>query len=43
MGSNQDALQGAIVCLVAVVGALMNSTLDALIGIAIHNRFLLFW
>ena len=42
MGTYQDPLQRAVVCFVAVVSALMNSTLDALVGIAVHDLFLLF-
>ncbi len=42
MGTYQNPLQRAVVCFVAVVSALMNSTLDALVGIAVHDLFLLF-
>ena len=42
VGTHQNAIQRAEVCFVTVISALMNGALDALIGIAIHNRFLLF-
>ena len=42
MGAYQDLVQGAVVLLVTVMGALLDSALDALVGIAVHNRFLLF-
>ena len=43
MGTDQDALQRAVIRFVAVMGTLMNGTLDALVGIAIHSLFLLFF
>ncbi len=43
MGAHQDLLQGAVVCLVTMMCALLYGTLDALVGIAIHSPFLLFW
>ena len=42
MGAYQDLVQGAVILLITVMGALLDSTLDALVGIAVHNRFLLF-
>ena len=42
MGTNKDAIQRAVVSLIAVVGALGNGTLDTLIRFAIHFGFLLF-
>ena len=39
MGTDQDLVQRAVVCLIAVVGALVHSTFDAFIGIAIHSLF----
>jgi len=42
MGTYQDALQRAVVCFIAVMSALMNGALNALIGIAVHGLFLLF-
>ena len=42
MGTYQDLLQGAVVLLVAMMGALLDSTLNALVSMAVHNRFLLF-
>ena len=37
MGTHQDAIQRAVVCLVAVMCTLGNGALDALIGITVHN------
>ena len=37
MGTHQDPLQGAVVSAVAVVCALRNGALDALVGIAAHG------
>ena len=42
VGADQNALQGAEICFVAVMGTLMNSALDALVGIAVHIIILLF-
>ena len=42
MGTHQDPLQRAVVCVIAVVCALRNSTLDALVCMATHRQFLLF-
>lgn len=36
MGAYQDALQGAVVGFVAMVNALLYSTFDAFIGMAVH-------
>lgn len=36
MGTNGDMIQGTIVLCFAMVSALLNSTSDAFIGIAIH-------
>ena len=38
----QDAIQGAEICILAVVSALRNSTLNALVSMAIHDLGLLF-
>ena len=38
MGANQDPLQGAEVCLTAVMGTLLNGTLDALVCVTVHNH-----
>ena len=38
MGTHQDALQGAEVCVLAVMSALGDSTLNALVCMAIHGR-----
>ena len=43
MGTDQDLIQRAIICLIAVMRTLLYSTLDALVCIAIHySRLLLF-
>ena len=42
VGTNQNSLQRAVVCFVAVMCALMNSTLNTLVCIAVHNDLLLF-
>ena len=41
MGTHQDPLQGAVVSAVAVVCALGNGALDALVGMTVHVFFLL--
>jgi hypothetical protein len=41
MGTNQNPLQGAEVSVLAVMGALLNSTLNALVCMAIHSVILL--
>jgi len=43
MGTHQDPIQGTVVLLLAVVGALLNRTFDALIGMAIHILTLLYF
>ena len=42
MGAYQNAVQRAVVLGVAVVSALLNGALDALIGMTVHGMFLLF-
>ena len=42
MGAHQDLLQRAVVGIVTVVSALLDGTLDALVGIAVHGIDLLF-
>ena len=42
MGTYQNAVQSAVVSILTVVSALMNSTLNALVCLVIHNQFLLF-
>ena len=42
MSTNQDLVQRAEISFLTVMGTLLNSALDALIGIAVHNLFLLF-
>ncbi len=42
VGTHQNALQGAVVFGVAVVGTLLHGALYALVGMAAHLRFLLF-
>ena len=41
MGTNHDLIQGAVVLGVAVVCAGLDGAFNALVGMAIHNRFLL--
>ena len=41
MGTHQDAIQAAVVLGVAVISALLNSALDALVGTTVHDQFLL--
>ena len=44
MGTHQDLIQGAEVFVAAMVGTLLDGTLDTLVGMAIHNkRPPLFW
>jgi len=42
MGTHQNAVQGAVVLGVAVIGTLLHGALYALVGMAAHLRFLLF-
>ena len=37
MGTNQNSIQRAEVCILAMMRALLNSTFDALVCIAIHS------
>ena len=41
MGPYQDPVQRAVVCLPAVMGALLHGALDAFVGIAVHSVLLL--
>ncbi len=41
MGTDVDFVQGAVILGVAVVGAGDDGTLDALVGMTIHDSFLL--
>lgn len=41
MGANQNVIQRAIVLVLAMMGALLNSTLNALVDIVVHDHFLL--
>ena len=41
MGAYQDPLQGAEIGILAVVGALLNSTLNALVCMTIHSLMIL--
>ena len=43
MGAHQNPVQRAVVLGVAMVCAGLNSTFDALIGMAVHHEFLLFF
>ena len=42
MGANQNAVQCAVVCILAVICALLNGTFNALVCFTVHNKFLLF-
>lgn len=39
VGSNQNALQGAVIGILAVMGTLLHSTLNALVCIGIHSFY----
>ena len=41
MGAHQNLVQGAVVLTLAVVGTLLDRTLDALVGMAVHIDILL--
>ena len=41
VGTYQNAVQRTVVLAVAVVSALLNSTLNTLVCLAVHNSFLL--
>lgn len=43
MGTHQDPIQRAVVLGVTVVSTGLHGTLDALVGIAVHDFDLLFW
>jgi hypothetical protein len=43
VGTHQDSLQRAVVGVVAVVSAGLDGAFDALVGIAVHGHFLLFF
>ena len=38
VGTNQDAVQGAVVLVAAMVGTLLDGTLDALVCMTIHRK-----
>ena len=42
VGADQNTVQGAEVCVLAVVSALLNGAFNALVCLAIHSEFLLF-
>ena len=42
VGAHQNAVQSAVICVGAVVGALLNGAFNALVSLAIHSLFLLF-
>jgi len=42
VGANQNAVQSAVVGVLAVVSTLMHGAFDALVCFAIHSEFLLF-
>ena len=39
MCAYQNPVQGAVVLIVAVMGALMDGALNALVGMIVHNRY----
>jgi hypothetical protein len=41
VGAHQDFVQGAVVFVAAMMGALSDGTLDTLVGMAIHIKDLL--
>ena len=41
MGAYQDAVQGAVVCLITMMGALLDGAFNALVCMAVHMQFLL--
>ena len=41
MGANQNTLQGTVICILAVMGALLNGTFNTLVCVTVHVRFLL--
>ena len=43
MGADQDPLQGAEVCILAVMGALCDGAFNALVCMAVHEFDLLFF
>ena len=42
MGTHQNAIQAAIICLIAVMGTLLNGAFNALVCVAVHHISLLF-
>ena len=42
VGTYQDPVQGAVVLTVAVIGALLDSTFNRLVCVAVHHDILLF-
>jgi len=41
VGANQNAIQGAVVCLITVMSTLLNGTFNALICVTVHIILLL--
>ena len=41
VGAHQDFVQGTVVLVAAVMGALLDSTLDALVCVTVHHKSLL--
>ena len=39
VGAHEDPVQGTVVLVIAVIGTLLNGTLDALVSVAIHIVF----
>ena len=38
VGAHQDAVQGAVVFVAAVMGTLLDSTFDGLVGMTVHKK-----
>ena len=38
VGAHQDAVQGAVVLVLTMVGTLLDGTLDALVGMTVHRK-----
>ena len=43
VGAHQNLFQRAVVGFIAMVRALTDGAFDALVGVAVHNKFLLFF
>ena len=44
VGTHQDAVQGAVILVFAMICALLDGTFDTLVGMTVHRKsLLLFW